>query len=144
MSDLAAWSAIPGSNGEGDMTAAREAMAASPYATGNRCTDTVCGGVAIVMSDTLQPTAPEFEDRLRDLGIDAEITIDPDPYACLDPLQPIAMCIGMGWSPDGRVMYHTESFRYAIFAFDFDPGSGEIAGRHLALRDGLVGRHEPA
>jgi sugar lactone lactonase YvrE len=36
---------------------------------------------------------------------------------------------GMGWSPDGRVMYHTESFRYAIFAFDFDPDSGEIAGR---------------
>jgi sugar lactone lactonase YvrE len=36
---------------------------------------------------------------------------------------------GMGWSPDGRVMYHTESFRFAIFAFDFDPGSGEISGR---------------
>jgi sugar lactone lactonase YvrE len=36
---------------------------------------------------------------------------------------------GIGWSPDGRVMYHTESFRYAIFAFDFDPDSGGIAGR---------------
>ena len=36
---------------------------------------------------------------------------------------------GMGWSPDGRTMYHTESFRYAIFAYDFDPGSGEIGGR---------------
>ena len=36
---------------------------------------------------------------------------------------------GMGWSPDDRVMYHTESFRYAIFAFDFDPDSGEIGER---------------
>lgn len=36
---------------------------------------------------------------------------------------------GTGWSPDGRTMYHTESFRYAIFAYDFDPGSGQIANR---------------
>ena len=36
---------------------------------------------------------------------------------------------GMGWSPDGRTMYHTESFRYAIFAYDFDPSSGDIGGR---------------
>ncbi len=36
---------------------------------------------------------------------------------------------GTGWSPDGRTMYHTESFRYTIFAYDFDPPSGEIANR---------------
>ncbi len=36
---------------------------------------------------------------------------------------------GTGWSPDGRTMYYTESFRYAIFAYDFDPRSGEIANR---------------
>ena len=36
---------------------------------------------------------------------------------------------GTGWSPDGRTMYYTESFRYAIFAYDFDPSSGEIANR---------------
>ena len=33
---------------------------------------------------------------------------------------------GSGWSPDGRTMYHTESFRYAIFAYDFDPATGNI------------------
>ena len=36
---------------------------------------------------------------------------------------------GTGWSPDGRTMYYTESFRYTIFAYDFDPPSGEIANR---------------
>jgi sugar lactone lactonase YvrE len=36
---------------------------------------------------------------------------------------------GSGWSPDGRTMYYTESFRYAIFAYDFDGGDGAIANR---------------
>lgn len=38
---------------------------------------------------------------------------------------------GTGWSPDGRTMYYTESFRYGIFAYDFDPASGEIANRRM-------------
>jgi sugar lactone lactonase YvrE len=34
---------------------------------------------------------------------------------------------GIGWSPDGRTMYHTQSFRYAIDAYDFDAEAGGIA-----------------
>ena len=37
---------------------------------------------------------------------------------------------GTGWSPDGRTMYHTESFRYAIFAYDFEPAAGTLPNRH--------------
>jgi sugar lactone lactonase YvrE len=36
---------------------------------------------------------------------------------------------GTGWSPDGRTLYHTESFRYAIFAYDFEPAAGTLANR---------------
>ena len=36
---------------------------------------------------------------------------------------------GSGWSPDGRTMYYTESFRYALFHYDFDPGTGNISNR---------------
>jgi len=36
---------------------------------------------------------------------------------------------GTDWSPDGRTMYYTESYRYAVFAYDFDPGTGDIANR---------------
>lgn len=36
---------------------------------------------------------------------------------------------GSGWSPDGRTMYYTETFRYTVFAFDFDPASGSISNR---------------
>jgi sugar lactone lactonase YvrE len=38
---------------------------------------------------------------------------------------------GADWSPDGRTMYHTESFRYAIFAYDFGPATGQLANRRI-------------
>jgi sugar lactone lactonase YvrE len=38
---------------------------------------------------------------------------------------------GLDWSPDGRVLYFTESFVYSIFAYDFDAVTGEIANRRL-------------
>ena len=38
---------------------------------------------------------------------------------------------GTAWSPDGRTMYYTESFRYAIFAYDFDSVAGSLANRRL-------------
>jgi sugar lactone lactonase YvrE len=33
---------------------------------------------------------------------------------------------GTAWSADNRTMYHTESFRFAIYAYDFDLERGEI------------------
>ncbi len=36
---------------------------------------------------------------------------------------------GIAWSPDGCKMYHTESFRHAIFVSDFDPETGAISNR---------------
>lgn len=36
---------------------------------------------------------------------------------------------GNDWSPDGRKMYYTESFRYAIVVYDFDPDTGVISNR---------------
>jgi sugar lactone lactonase YvrE len=54
----------------------------------------------------------------------------------LDPDQRITRMIddvrcsnGTGWSPDGRTMYHTQSFRYAIDAYDFDAETGAIVNR---------------
>jgi sugar lactone lactonase YvrE len=43
----------------------------------------------------------------------------------------VACANGLGWSPDNRIFYFGESFRYAIFAYDFDPATGQIAGRRL-------------
>lgn len=36
---------------------------------------------------------------------------------------------GIAWSPDGRKIYHTESFRHAIFVSDFEPGTGASSNR---------------
>jgi sugar lactone lactonase YvrE len=36
---------------------------------------------------------------------------------------------GCGWSPDGRTMYYTESFRYTVFAFDVEPETGAMSNR---------------
>lgn len=33
---------------------------------------------------------------------------------------------GLGWSPDNKVFYFTDSGRKTIYAYDFDPASGEI------------------
>jgi sugar lactone lactonase YvrE len=38
---------------------------------------------------------------------------------------------GLGWSPDCRTMYLTESFRHSIFVYEFEPESGEISNRNL-------------
>jgi sugar lactone lactonase YvrE len=38
---------------------------------------------------------------------------------------------GIGWSPDDRTMYFTESFRYAVYAYDFDAASGSISNRRV-------------
>lgn len=33
---------------------------------------------------------------------------------------------GMGWSPDNRTMYFTDSFRYTVFAYDYDLTTGQL------------------
>lgn len=47
---------------------------------------------------------------------------------------------GMGWSPDNRHMYFTDSMRRTIYRYDFDLRSGEIANRQplitLDMNDG--------
>ena len=38
---------------------------------------------------------------------------------------------GLGWSPDNRTFYFCESFRYAIFAYDFEPDTGVLSSRRV-------------
>ena len=58
--------------------------------------------------------------RLYRLDADKTITTMQTDVICSN---------GSGWSPDGRTMYYTESFRYTVFAYDFDAGDGAIANR---------------
>ena len=38
---------------------------------------------------------------------------------------------GTGWSPDGRIMYFTDSLRRCVFAYDYDVASGSIENRRV-------------
>jgi sugar lactone lactonase YvrE len=55
-----------------------------------------------------------------------------DPDQTLTRMQSNVACSnGTAWSPDGRIMYYTESFRYAIFAYDFDASTGTLTNRRV-------------
>jgi L-arabinonolactonase len=41
----------------------------------------------------------------------------------------ISISNGLGWSPDNRTFYFTDSLAYAIYAYDFDPDTGAISNR---------------
>lgn len=57
---------------------------------------------------------------------------------CTRVLDGITISNGIGWSPDGQTMYHTDSGAHTIRAFDFDLAHGRISrGRILVkLPDG--------
>lgn len=40
---------------------------------------------------------------------------------------------GTGWSLDGKIMYHTDTLRHTVFAYDFDTVTGEIANQRPFL-----------
>ena len=50
-----------------------------------------------------------------------------DPDGRLAPKH-AGICIpnSLAWSPDGRTMYFADSLRYTIFAYDYDPATGEM------------------
>ncbi len=55
-----------------------------------------------------------------------------DPDGSITCHQRDVICAnGMGWSPDHRTMYFTESFRYAIYAYDFEAEAGTLSNRRV-------------
>lgn len=55
-----------------------------------------------------------------------------DPDTKVTCMKTSVICAnGLGWSPDNLVFYFTESFRYGIYAYDFNPATGNISNRCL-------------
>lgn len=55
-----------------------------------------------------------------------------DPDTKVNCMQRDVVCAnGLGWSPDNRVFYFTESFRYCVYAYDFDATTGSISNRRV-------------
>jgi len=56
--------------------------------------------------------------------------LDPD-LTIRRMLKEVTISNGIGWSPDQRSMYHADSNRRTIFAYDYDDSSGEITNRRV-------------
>lgn len=46
-------------------------------------------------------------------------------------LRDIVFSNGLAWSPDSHVFFHVETFKKAIFAYDFDAETGSLTGKRL-------------
>jgi sugar lactone lactonase YvrE len=55
--------------------------------------------------------------------------VDPDGSQHVI-LEHIGISNGLGWSPDRKTMYYTDSLQFAIFAFDYDLETGQISNKH--------------
>jgi sugar lactone lactonase YvrE len=58
--------------------------------------------------------------------------LDPD-LSCHRMFEGVVCSNALAWSPDSRTMYYADSFEHAVWAFDFDPTSGEIANRRVFI-----------
>jgi sugar lactone lactonase YvrE len=46
---------------------------------------------------------------------------------------------GLGWSPDDRTMYYSDSGHGVIYAYDFDPTTGDISNRRVLVAESPEG-----
>jgi sugar lactone lactonase YvrE len=56
--------------------------------------------------------------------------LDPDG-ACHRMVDGIVISNALCWSPDGRTMYHADTVRRVVWAWDSEPDRGEIANRRV-------------
>jgi sugar lactone lactonase YvrE len=56
--------------------------------------------------------------------------LDPD-HRCHRMAGDVIVSNGLAWSPDGRILYHSDSRGGAIFQYDYDPATGGIGERRL-------------
>jgi len=59
--------------------------------------------------------------------------LQPD-LACHKMVDGIIISNTLCWSPDSRVMYHGDSGQRTVWAWDFDPATGEIDNRRVFVR----------
>jgi sugar lactone lactonase YvrE len=97
------------------------------------------------------PEAGKEGARFNDGGVDpagrfwaGTMTQGGEPTSSLYRLDPngsvqtmetgIGVSNGIGWSPDRRTMYFTDSPRYSIYTYDFDLETGSIANRRIFVQ----------
>lgn len=106
-------------------------------------------GVSDAFETFYDVEADQPENRFNDGAVDRQGrfwagTMHPSAASCsLYRLNPdltvdtmvggVQISNGIGWSPDNRTMYYTDSPIHTIYAFDFDAASGAIANRRVHI-----------
>jgi sugar lactone lactonase YvrE len=88
----------------------------------SRFNDVIADPAGRVFCGTM-PTR-ERKGRLYRLDTDGSVVVVLEDIRCSN---------GMGFTPDGRCMYYTDSGPREIYLFDYDEGTGEISNRRLLL-----------
>ncbi|MET0742632.1 MAG: SMP-30/gluconolactonase/LRE family protein [Microvirga sp.] len=89
---------------------------------GNRFNDGKCDSRGRFWAGSMDMTVAPGRGNLYRLDADGSVH-------CLE--RHIGISNGLGWSPDDRLMYFTDSLARTIFVYDFDPGDGVIANRRV-------------
>lgn len=91
-----------------------------PAEANSRFNDVVAGPEGRVYCGTM-PT-DDRGGRLYRLDTDGKIT---------ELLDDLAVPNGMGFSPDEQTLYFVESFKSTVYAFDYDPATGELLNQRV-------------
>jgi sugar lactone lactonase YvrE len=67
-------------------------------------------------------------------GADGELFCLHGDNSCPVMDKDITVANGIGWSPDRKTMYFTDSFRYSIYAYDYADQPGTIANRRTFVQ----------
>lgn len=105
---------------DGSLTTLIDEIAAERY---TRFNDVIADPAGRVFCGTM-PSGQE-PGRLYRLDTDGTIRVVLDGIGCSN---------GMGFSPDRKVFYYTDTHARAIYSFDYDSATGEISGQQVFAR----------
>jgi sugar lactone lactonase YvrE len=121
---------------------AATAKGIATWDTERRAFEPLCDPLAGRTGHRFNDAATDFEGRfwvgtLNDAnpkGPDGELFCIQRDGSCQLMDKNITVANGIGWSPDRRIMYFTDSFRYSIYAYDYAAASGIISNRRTFVQ----------
>jgi sugar lactone lactonase YvrE len=92
---------------------------------GNRFNDGKCDQAGRFWAGTMSVTDEPGAGTLYMLDQDHAVTVKIENVSCSN---------GLAWSPDQTLFYYIDTPTRQVVAYDFDPATGEIANKRVAIR----------
>ncbi|KAF8319926.1 hypothetical protein DL93DRAFT_2108007 [Clavulina sp. PMI_390] len=127
----------PGSNGRPALHHFCKPLEGDPErARVQRFNDGACDAKGRFFAGTLESADPPYNGQLwcYDPLLDEAKLVDDD----------IRESNGLGWSADNKTLFHTDSFKRAIFAYDYDLETGSVSNKRLHIDTSFIARERYA